>query len=79
MTIWFSAMGGRESSIDMTSVFAEQQGLELPNIGSMQELARYSLVVATSCIGAITVACLSAAGAVGAHFFNSSQNDRIQN
>jgi hypothetical protein len=75
MTIWFSMMGGQETSIDLTQTFADEQGLELPSSVYMQELSRYSLVVATCCFGAVSVAVLSATGAVGAHFYDLSQNE----
>lgn len=75
MTIWFSIMGGQETSIDLTKTFADEQGLELPSGDYMQELSRYSLVVATCCFGAVSVAVLSATGAIGAYFYDSSQND----
>ena len=75
MTIWFSIMGGQETSIDLTKTFADEQGLELPSGDYMQELSRYSLVVATCCFGAVSVAVLSATGAVGAYFYDSSQDD----
>jgi hypothetical protein len=75
MTIWFSIMGGQETSIDLTQTFADEQGLELPSSAYMQELSRYSLVVATCCFGAVSVAVLSATGAVGAYFYDASQNE----
>jgi len=77
MTIWFSMMGGQETSIDLTRTFANEQGLDLPDSTYMQELARYSLVLATCCFGLVSVGVLAATGAIGAYFYDSSQNKSI--
>jgi hypothetical protein len=75
MTIWFSIMGGQETSLDLTRTYADEQGLELPGSSYMQDLARYSLVVATCCFGAVSIGVLAATGAIGAHFYDSSQRE----
>jgi hypothetical protein len=75
MTIWFSVMGGQETSLDLTRTFADEQGLDLPDSDYMQELARYSLVVATCCFGLVSVGVLSVTGAIGAYFYDSAQGE----
>lgn len=77
MTIWFSVMGGQETSIDLTRTFANEQGLQLPNSGDMKYLARYSLVAATCCFGLVSVGVLAATGAIGAYFYDTSQGKSI--
>ena len=75
MTLWFSVMGGQETSLDLTRTFADEQGLDLPDSAYMQELARYSLVVATCCFGLVSIAVLSVTGAIGAYFYDSAQRE----
>jgi hypothetical protein len=74
MTIWFSMLGGRELSIDLTRTITSEQGLELPSNAVMQELARYSLVSLTCCFGVLSILILAAAGRIGARLAHSSQN-----
>jgi hypothetical protein len=75
MTIGFSMMGGQETTLELTRTFADEQGFDLPDSADMQELARYSLVVATCCFGLVSIAVMSVTGAIGAYLYDSAQSE----